>query len=68
MTVHSKTAMKPSERSARHLLAQVVSFGTRGYDQQTRRRLRLINSSVLIAIGMILGLFLVVSVFFPSFR
>lgn len=64
MTAHSKTATKPSERSARHLLAQVVSFGTRGYDQQTRRRLRLINSLVLISIGMILGLFLVVSVFF----
>lgn len=47
------------ETAVPRLLERVIFFGTENYDRQTRRRLRLLNSLVLITIVLSLGMFLV---------
>lgn len=64
MANQSDVENKSPEKQAHRILERIISFGTVGYDQQTRRRLRLINSVILILNTAALGLFFVVSVFF----
>mgnify|MGYP000737122405 CR=1 FL=1 len=49
-----------SVRPMRRILKRVIAYGTESYPAQTQRRLRLINSSILIANAVFLGLFLAI--------
>ncbi len=49
-----------SVRPMRRVLSRVIAFGTEGYPAHTQRRLRLINSSILIANAILFGLFLAI--------